>query len=149
MERVNLRIFSVYGPELRQDLVPFLISAAILKNKPFTVFGDGSSMRDYIEVRDVVSAIEAACQGNASHAALNIGSGFGTSLLDLIHLLEDAFGKKAELVYKPALDGELALAIPDITLSMEQLKWEPQISIEQGVKRLAEWFKSPECTAFR
>ena len=145
METVNLRLFSVYGPDLRQDLVPYLIATAILKNKPFTVFGDGSSARDYIDVRDVISAIEAACQGNESHAALNVGSGFGTTLLELVSLLETSLGKKAELVYKPAVAGELPLAIPDITVSMEKLKWEPVISIEQGMAKLAEWFKSKDC----
>ncbi|HYG77853.1 MAG TPA: GDP-mannose 4,6-dehydratase [Planctomycetota bacterium] len=144
MEVVNLRLFSVYGPELRQDLVPFLIAAAILRNKPFTVFGDGSSMRDYIEVRDAVAAIEAACVGHETYEALNVGSGFGTSLLELVQLIEKSLGKKAELVYKPAVPGELAVAIPDISLAMENLKWEPKVSIEEGIERMAAWFKSSE-----
>jgi UDP-glucuronate 4-epimerase len=149
METVNLRLFSVYGPDLRQDLVPYLIATAILKQKPFTVFGDGSSARDYIDVRDVVTAIEAACDGHESHAALNIGSGFGTTLMELVNLLEAALGKKAELVYKPAVAGELPLAIPDITLSMQKLNWEPAISIEQGISVLADWFKSKDCPLHR
>lgn len=149
MEIVNLRLFSVYGPDLRQDLVPYLIAAAILKNKPFTVFGDGRSVRDYIEIHDVMSAIEAACNGHESYEALNIGSGFGTTLLELIHLLEEALGRKAELVYKPPVAGELPLAIPDITVAMQKLKWEPAVSIEQGMARLAEWFKSKECPLHR
>src|SRR5204863_9177300 len=100
-------------------------------------------------IHDVMTAIDAACQGHDSHVALNVGSGFGTTLLEMIHLLEESLGKKAELVYKPAVAGELPLAIPDITQTMEKLKWEPQVSIEQGIKRLAEWFKSSDCTLLR
>jgi len=140
MEVVNLRLFSVYGPDLRPDLVPFLIASAIQKGRPFTVFGDGSSMRDYVEVSDVVSAIEAACQGNESFEALNVGSGFGTALLDLIQVIEKSLGKKAELVYKAPAAGELAVAVPDISLTMEKLKWEPAFDIEQGIERMSAWF---------
>jgi UDP-glucuronate 4-epimerase len=145
MQTVNLRLFSVYGPDLRQDCVPYLIATAILKHRPFTVFGDGTSMRDYIEIEDVLNAIEAAIGGNESFSALNIGSGFGTTLTDLLRLLEEALGQKAEVINKPPVAGELPLAVPDISLSMEKLKWEPAVSIEQGVERMAKWFKSTEC----
>jgi UDP-glucuronate 4-epimerase len=142
METVNLRLFSVYGPDLRQDCVPYLIASAILKHRPFTVFGDGSSMRDYIEIDDALNAIEAAIGGNESFPALNIGSGFGTPLLELLHIIEGALGEKAEVVYKPPVPGELPLAVPDISLSMEKLKWEPAVSLEQGIDRMAKWFKN-------
>ncbi|HEY3321540.1 MAG TPA: NAD-dependent epimerase/dehydratase family protein [Planctomycetota bacterium] len=142
LEVINLRLFSVYGPELRQDLVPHLIATAIMKGKPFTVFGDGSSIRDYIEIEDALNAIEAACNVPEVHATLNVGSGFGTSVLELVHLIENALSKKAELVYKPAIEGELAVAIPDISLAMSVLKWEPAVSVESGMARMAGWFQS-------
>jgi UDP-glucuronate 4-epimerase len=145
LQIVNLRLFSVYGPDLRQDQVPHLIATSILRKQPFTVFGDGGSMRDYIEVEDAVTAIEAAALGQASHPALNIGSGFGTTLLELLREIENALGKKAELVHKPAIDGELAVAVPDISLAMEKLKWEPRVSLDAGVKRMVDWFKSADC----
>jgi UDP-glucuronate 4-epimerase len=144
METVNLRLFAVYGPDLRQDCVPHLVATAIMKGKPFTVFGDGTSMRDYVEIRDVLSALDAACLGHESHAALNVGSGFGTTLLELIALLEKSLGKKAELVFKPPVPGELLMAVPDISLAMEKLNWEPRVSVEEGTARMAEWFKNPE-----
>jgi UDP-glucuronate 4-epimerase len=149
METVNLRLFSIYGPDLRQDCVPYLIGSAIMQGKPFTVFGDGSSMRDYIEVNDAMDAIEAACRGHESYPALNIGSGFGTPLIDLVRLLEKCIGRKVELSFKASLASELPLAVPDLCLAMEKLKWEPKISIEEGMARLAEWFKSPECDLSR
>lgn len=141
MQAVNLRLFSVYGPELRPDAVQYLIANAILRNKPFTVFGDGTSMRDYIEVSDAVAAIISAVRGKQSHAALNIGSGFGTSLLELIDMVENGLGKKVERVFKPAVPGELPTIIPDITLSIEKLDWEPKCTIEDGIGRFCGWVK--------
>jgi len=98
-------------------------------------------VRDYVEVRDVLNAIEAACRCRESHAALNIGSGVGTTLLDLIELLQKHLGRKAELVYKPPAAGELRAAVPDISLAKAKLGWAPHVSLEEGVARLAEWFK--------
>ena len=149
LETVNLRLFSVYGPDLRPDCVPHLIATAIMKGQPFTVFGDGSSMRDYIEVEDVLNAIEAAMHAKPSFDALNIGSGYGASLVDLIRMIEKAMGRRAELVYKPAVAGELHTAVPDITHAMNSLSWEPQVDIEQGIARMAAWFKGPEAPAMR
>jgi len=144
METVNLRLFTVYGPDLRQDQVPHLITTAMLRNQPFTIFGNGSAMRDYVDVDDVVAAIEAAMLGTGSHPALNIGSGFGTTLLELIAEIEKGLGKKCEIVHKPAIAGELAIAVPDITSTMEKLRWEPQVPLEQGIARMLTWFKSPD-----
>lgn len=149
METVSLRLCSVYGPDLRMDCVPYLMASAIMKQKPFTIFGEGDSMRDYIEIEDVVSAFESAALGTESHLSLNIGSGFGTTLLELLNLVELHMGKKAERVFKPAVVGELPIAIPDITLSIEKLNWEPKVSIEQGMARMAAWFKSADCPPIR
>jgi UDP-glucuronate 4-epimerase len=141
METVNLRIFSAYGPELRQDCVPHLIASAIQSGKPFTVFGEGDSIRDYIEVDDVVSAFVAALSAHTPQPALNIGSGFGTELATLIRMIEDGLGKKATLVHKPPVPGELHAVIPDITLSIDKLGWEPHCPIEDGIARFCRWAK--------
>jgi len=141
MQTVNLRLFSVYGPDIRQDCVPFLIAQAAMKGKPFNVFGDGTSLRDYIEVGDVVTAIIAAARGKMSLPALNIGSGFGTSLNELIQMIESGLGKKIELVHKPPVAGELTVAVPDITLAIDKLGWEPKCTIEDGIGDFCRWVK--------
>lgn len=144
LQTVNLRLFSVYGPDMRADCVPHIIATSILKKQPFTVYGDGSAMRDYVDVEDVVNAFETAIGDSTSYAALNIGSGFGTSVVELLQLIEQQMGKKAEVVHKPGVAGELALAIPDISLAMEKLKWEPRVNLETGIKRMTAWFKNPD-----
>src|SRR6185295_9192648 len=124
METINLRFFSVYGPELRPDCVPHLIASAIENNAEFTVLGDGSSVRDYIEVEDVMDAIEAALQAPWSAqfpTALNIGSGMGTRLSDLIKLIEQGMNKTARIVHKPAVVGELPVIVAGVQAAKEAL----------------------------
>jgi UDP-glucuronate 4-epimerase len=144
IEAVTLRLFSAYGPHLRRDCVPYIFASAILQGQPLTVFGDGSAMRDYIEIEDVVNAFQAAILGGNSDLTLNVGSGFGTSTVELIHILEKALKKKAKIIFKPAINGELNVAVPDISQAMNILQWEPKISLEAGAARMAAWFKSPD-----
>jgi len=144
METINLRLFSVYGPDLRPDCVPHLIASAIMKGQPFTVFGDGSSVRDYIEVDDVLDAIEASMALKGSCDALNIGSGFGVSLMELIETIQKAMRRRVELIHKPLVQGELQIAVPDITMAMNMLDWEPKVDLDQGIARMAAWFQSPD-----
>ena len=82
-EAINLRFFSVYGPDLRPDCVPHLIASAIRDEREFTIFGDGSSVRDYVEIEDVVDSIDAAIRAKWREnfpAAINIGSGTGDNI---------------------------------------------------------------------
>lgn len=139
LETVNLRLFSVYGPGLNPYTVPFLIANAILTQQPFTILGDGSSRRDYIDVADVVRAIELALQAEGSLPAVNIGTGVGTSLQELVRSIEQCLNKQAVLVYKPALAGELSLAIPDVSLARERLGFAAQTAIEAGLQRTMDW----------
>jgi UDP-glucuronate 4-epimerase len=140
LETVNLRIFAAYGPEMNPFAVPYIIAKAILTQQPFTILGDGSSQRDYIEVADVVRAIELALHGQGSLPAVNIGTGQGTPLLTLVSSIEQCLNKKAVLVYKQALPGELAVAIPDVTLARQRLGFAAQIGLNAGMQRLAMWF---------
>ena len=145
METVNLRLFSVYGPDLRPDSVPHLIASAIREERDFTVFGDGSSVRDYVEIDDVVNAIEAAIAvpwTNDFPTALNIGSGVGTRLLDLVRLIERGLNKKGCLVHKPAVAGELHTIVADNANAKRVLNWKPRVELRDGVARLTDWFNA-------
>ena len=143
MEAINLRLFSVYGPELRADCVPHLIASAIRDDREFTLFGDGSSIRDYVEIDDVMRALEAAIGATWSAdfpLALNIGSGVGTSLIELVRKIEQGLNKKARIVQKPALSAELPAIVAGIELARITLGWKPSVSLSDGITRMTEWF---------
>ncbi len=144
METINLRLFSVYGPDLRPDCVPYLIASAIRDERDFTIFGDGSSVRDYVEIDDVVRAIRAAIdappQSKNASLSLNIGSGIGTCLTDLVRKIERGLNKKARIVHKQAVSGELPAIVADVTSARENLNWQPRVNVDVGMKKLTEWF---------
>lgn len=145
METVNLRLFSTYGPGLRADCVPHLIASAIVAQRAFNVFGDGSSVRDYVAVEDVVEAIElslsAAWRSNFP-LALNIGSGVGTRLIDLIRMLERGLRAELQIEFKPAVAGELAAITADVSAAQRELNWSPSVKIDAGMLGLTDWFRT-------
>jgi nucleoside-diphosphate-sugar epimerase len=149
MEAINLRLFSVYGPELRPDCVPHLIASAIRDDRDFTIFGDGSSVRDYVEIDDVVRAIQAAIHTPWSKSfplALNIGSGIGTALIELVRIIERGMNKKARLVHKSAVRSELQAVVAGIDLARTTLQWEPRVELKDGMARLTNWFAQTRST---
>ncbi len=122
-----------------------MIAAAIQNEKDFNVFGDGSSVRDYIEIDDVLDAIEAAIEAvwcQDFPIAINIGSGQGTTLLELIAKLEVGLGKPAKIVRKPANAGELHAIVADIATAQRVLNWRPCVDMETGIARLTDWFNA-------
>lgn len=147
METINLRLFSVYGAGLRRDCVPYLIASAILEARNFNVFGDGSSQRDYVALDDVLDALEAALAVRWTKIfprALNIGSGKGTRLSDLIRLLEQGLDKKLALDFNPPVQGELHSIVADIALAETSLVWRPRVELANGMGGLAKWFLTSE-----
>ncbi|HLX63471.1 MAG TPA: NAD-dependent epimerase/dehydratase family protein [Planctomycetota bacterium] len=144
METINLRFFSVYGPDLRPDCVPHLIASAIQNGTEFTLFGDGSSVRDYVEIEDVLDAIEAALHVPWTQdfpTSINIGSGVGTRLIDLLSKIEQGLEKKARIVHNPAQAGEQQAIVADVRLAKRVLNWSPRVGLDDGIRRFAEWFK--------
>lgn len=145
VETINLRIFSVYGPGLRPDCVPHLIASAILEGRTFNIFGNGSSIRDYVAVGDVVSAFDAALNaqwGSDFPLALNIGSGRGTSLMELIGMLETGLQKKLKIEFKPPVAGELHAIVADVSRARQFLDWQPRANLGAEIRALSVWFQT-------
>lgn len=129
-----LRLANVYGP--RQDpegesgvVARFL--ARLRDGRPLEVYGDGRQIRDFVFVEDVVRAFLSAIQGPPG--TYNVGTGVGTSLLELIDLL----GRPARVIHKPAIAGELRANILDVRRADERLGWTPKIPFAEGVARTA------------
>lgn len=133
---VALRYFNVYGP--RQDprsqyaaVVPRFISRA-LEGGPLTIFGDGEQTRDFVYVRDVVSANIAAAESGAA-GAFNIGSGRPTSVLQLASLILKLTGARSALEHRPSLAGEIRHSYADVSRA-GQFGYRPRHTIEEGIR---------------
>jgi len=138
---VSLRFFTVYGPRGRPEMAPYLFTKAILEGKKISVFGDGSSMRDYTYVEDIVSGIVAAIDLKSKHEIINLGNSEPVQLMKLINTIEKITGKKAKLEHVPMPKGDVPMTYADITKAQKLLRYNPKTTIEQGLKRFIEWYE--------
>jgi UDP-glucose 4-epimerase len=138
LETVRLRFFNVFGP--RQDAkspysgVIALFIAGMKQNKQPTIFGDGLQTRDFVYVENVVNALMLAADAKeASGNVYNIGNGASTTLLQLVHVLNELLGKNLAPVHQPPRAGDVRHSLADISLARKDLGYEPTVSFREGL----------------
>ena len=135
-----LRFFTVYGPRQRPDLAIYKFAKLIMAGQAIPVFGDGSTARDYTYIDDTLEGIIACTRQEFGYEIFNLGESQTVQLSRLIALLEEALGRKALLNPLPPQPGDVPLTCADITKARKQLGYRPQVSIEAGISRFADWF---------
>ncbi|WP_300513175.1 NAD-dependent epimerase/dehydratase family protein [Aliiroseovarius sp.] len=139
-ELVILRVANPYGSHVRkpqQGVIPILLNR-IEKDRPFRVIGDGTAERDYIEMSDLCDAVTRTIALNMQHRRaiiLNIGSGIGTSLNDLIAIMEEITGKTLIKFNEPVLH-DVQSNVLDCHRARNVLNWQPQTALESGLRKL-------------
>jgi len=139
-----VRPANVYGPYDNFDpdnamVIPSLIKRALDGEDPFVVWGDGSAIRDFIHARDVAQGMMFALEKCPGYA-LNLGSGTGYSIKELVEIVVNNLEKKPKVVWdisKPSGDKKRLMDIS----KAKALGWQPKISLEQGIKEVIEWYK--------
>ena len=139
-----LNLSNVYGP--RQDPhgeagVVSIFANKYLKNEEPTIYGDGEQTRDYIYVKDVVSALIKASKIEENHF-LNIGTGIETSVNDLANSMKIQFKSEINPIYKPAREGELNRSVLNNTKAKKELNWKPEYSLDDGMKQVFNWLRN-------
>ena len=139
-----LNLSNVYGP--RQDPhgeagVVSIFANKYLKNEEPTIYGDGEQTRDYIYVKDVVSALIKASKIEENHF-LNIGTGIETSVNDLANSMKIQFKSEINPIYKPAREGELNRSVLNNTKAKKELNWKPRYSLDDGMKQVFNWLQN-------
>ena len=139
-----LNLSNVYGP--RQDPhgeagVVSIFANKYLKNEEPTIYGDGEQTRDYIYVKDVVSALIKASKIEENHF-LNIGTGIETSVNDLANSMKIQFKSEINPIYKPAREGELNRSVLNNTKATKELNWKPEYSLDDGMKQVFKWLRN-------
>lgn len=133
---LSLRLFNVYGPRSRTSgtygAVFGVFLAQKINGKPFTVVGDGKQTRDFTYVTDVAEAFVRAAESSVEGEVMNVGSGNTYSVNRLVELLG------GDAVYISKRPGEPDCTFADISKIRRALGWEPKVSFEDGVKRMAE-----------
>jgi dTDP-glucose 4,6-dehydratase len=131
-----VRIFNTYGPRMRPHdgrAIPTFIRQA-LANEPLTVFGDGSQTRSFCYVDDLIRGL-IALAGSGEHLPVNIGNPAEYTLLQLAQQVIEVTGSTSEIVYEALPVDDPKVRQPDITRARQLLGWEPQVSLEEGLRR--------------
>ena len=140
-----LRLFSVYGPKIRPDLALFKFANAMLENKPISIYGDGTSQRDYTNIKDVVKGMLAAIrfigENNSIMEIINIGNGNPIRLNTLIKLLEKELQISAQVNYIDSKKAEMQYTGANISKARSILSYNPDIEFKRGVHEFIHWFK--------
>lgn len=143
LKYTTMRYSNVYGP--RQDPhgeagVIAIFTSRLMGGKPCTIFGDGKANRDYVFVRDVVKANVLALE-KGDREAFNIATGKMTSVNELYKMMADICGVKEPPAYAPARLGELQNSCLKVDKAKKLLGWQPEHTIEEGLRITIEWFK--------
>jgi UDP-glucuronate 4-epimerase len=145
---ICLRFFTVYGPRQRPDLAIHKFTALIEAGKPLPIFGDGTSGRDFTYVDDTVSGIMAALAYEpprgvgAPFEIFNLGNSQPVTLTELVHLIEEATGRKAVKQQQPFQPGDVAITWADISKSARVLGYRPATGLEEGLKKFVAWYRA-------
>ncbi len=140
---VALRFFTVFGPRQRPDLAIRKFIDLIKENKPIPVYGDGTTIRDYTYVDDIVDGIISAINYNDTpYEIINLGGGAPVSLNQMIETIEKVLNKKATIEHLPMQLGDVNKTAADITKAKKLLNYNPKTSFKEGIIKFIEWEKS-------
>lgn len=142
MNFVCLRFFTVYGSRQRPDMAIHKFARCIDRGENVTIYGDGSSRRDYTYIDDIVNGITRSLSRVRGYEVINLGESRTTSLTALVRLLEKYMGKKARVKKLPPQPGDPYITFADISKARRQLGYRPAVGIEEGIKRFVAWYKN-------
>jgi dTDP-glucose 4,6-dehydratase len=132
-----VRIFNTYGPRMRSHdgrAIPTFVRQAI-ENEPLTVFGDGSQTRSFCYVDDLVRGLHLLAE-SGEHLPVNLGNPREFTILELAQTVIKVTSSKSEIVFEALPIDDPQVRQPDITRARQLLSWEPEIELEEGLRRM-------------
>lgn len=147
LDYAALRISNPYGPYQdpggQQGAVAVFLSR-IRAGDPITIWGDGSVVRDYLYVSDLVDALVAAVEVETVHKILNVGSGRGVSLNELVSLMAEVTGESPRVEYLPGRTLDVPASVLDVEKAKAELGWEPRVPMSEGIAQTWAWISALE-----
>ena len=140
-----MRVANPYGKRQRVETAQGAIGVFInraLRGLPLEIWGDGSVVRDYIHVSDVSEAFAKAISYSGPESIFNISSGMGTSLNELVLILESVLERKIAIDFRSGRSIDVPISVLANKLAKTELGWEPRINLAQGIGDTVEWMKA-------
>lgn len=140
-----LRLSNPYGEHQRVTATQGAIAVFLhkaLRREPIEIWGDGSVVRDYVYIDDVISAIVSTIGYQGSEHIFNIGAGQGKSLNEILETIEKTIGLSVERRYKDPRPFDVPKSILSIARAKQELGWSPSISFDEGLLRTSRWIRA-------
>jgi UDP-glucuronate 4-epimerase len=134
-----LRYFTVYGPAGRPDLAIFRFVKWIIEGEPVRINGNGKQSRGFTYVDDIARGTIASLKP-LGYEVINLGGHEVITINELVELIEELTGKKANLQYGPPNLADMFMNQADVTKARELLGWNPQVNLSDGIKKLIDWY---------
>ena len=140
---VGLRFFTVYGPWGRPDMAPIRFAVRMLAGDPIPVYNHGNMIRDFTYIDDINEGVQriTLAESLPDYKVYNIGRGEPVQLMDFIAALERHLGVQANIDMQDMQDGDVPRTMADTTELQSDFGYAPSVSIDEGVKRFAAWYK--------
>lgn len=137
-----LRLANPFGERQRTHASQGAIAVflgKVLRGEPIEIWGDGSVVRDYIHIADVVRALLHSLDYSTEEHVFNIGAGRGHSLNEVLSAIEKVTGRTADRRYLPGRAFDVPASVLSIERAGKSLNWAPEVDFEHGLKRFADW----------
>lgn len=144
IDMIQLRFFTVYGPRQRPDLAIHKFTKLIFGNNEIPFYGDGSTARDYTFINDIIDGILKSIKyletNDNVYEIINLGESEVVTLNEMLSVLENTIGKKANRKMLPMQPGDVQKTNADITKARTLIGYVPSTNFQNGIKKFVEWF---------
>lgn len=145
MNVIMLRFFTVYGPRQRPDLAINKFTRLMLNDEEVTMFGDGTTSRDYTYIDDIVSGIYSSINyvlnNKDVYEIVNLGNSSPISLKEMINTIAEVLNKEPKIKEMPMQQGDVNITYADISKAKEMLNYDPKTPFKEGIEKFVKWYK--------
>ncbi len=145
MNVIMLRFFTVYGPRQRPDLAINKFTRLMLNDEEVTMFGDGTTSRDYTYIDDIVSGIYSSINyvlnNKDVYEIVNLGNSSPVSLKEMINTIAEVLDKEPKIKEMPMQQGDVNITYADISKAKEMLNYDPKTPFKDGIEKFVKWYK--------
>lgn len=145
MNVIMLRFFTVYGPRQRPDLAINKFTRLMLNDEEVTMFGDGTTSRDYTYIDDIVSGIYSSTNyvlnNKDVYEIVNLGNSSPVSLKEMINTIAEVLDKEPKIKEMPMQQGDVNITYADISKAKEMLNYDPKTPFKEGIEKFVKWYK--------
>lgn len=143
LKAASCRYFTVYGPRAKENhAVMAMIARSFLRQDPFDVWGDGTQVRNWTHVDDIVTGTILAAENIDDGTAVNLGTMERISVIDAVNMVLEMTGHKAEIRFLPDMPTGPINRVAENYLAKKLMSWEPQVSFRDGLQRTIDWYYS-------